>query len=338
MNLSNPMNRKIKMLGMIPREPAYITASIIHERFMDRGVDIDIRTVTRDLKSLVPDFPINYHQDKTTKAYHWYFIKDAIPFDIPALTPISALSFNLVETFLEDTLPDFIIKQLSPSFRGAENYLKKMRSSSWTRWSEKIRFIPKSNQLLPAKVNPEIFETATEGLWREQQLKISYKSRDAEEALESIVHPLGLAFRFGTVYLLCTFWKFDDVRQLALHRFRSAEILPEPRSIPTGFDLDDYIAKRHFSYPISSEPIRVKLLFDEGAAFHLYESKLSEDQVLEQKEDGQVIVNATVKETSELHWWLRGFADGVEVLEPKELRDEFAERAKSMSKMYNQET
>jgi predicted DNA-binding transcriptional regulator YafY len=331
----NPLHRKIKMLGMIPREPGYITASIIHERFQDQGINVDVRTIQRDLQKLIPDFPITYYTDESTKTNLWFFIKDSTPFDIPALSPITALSFNLVERFLKDTLPGIVTKQLSPHFNNAEEYLKKMQSSSWLHWSEKVRFVPKGNQLLPPRVEPEIFEAVTEGLWRGQQLKISYKSRDAKKASESIIHPLGLAFRFGAIYLLCTFWNFEDIRQMALHRFQKVELLSDSARVPKGFNFDEYIGKEEFSYPTKDKPIKIKLLFNEGAAYHLYESKLSEDQVMEVQADGNVLLTATVKETSELHWWLRGFGDGVEVLEPREMREEFTENANKLAQMYS---
>ena len=38
-------------------------------------------------------------------------------------------------------------------------------------------------------------------------------------------------------------------------------------------------------------------------------------------------------DTAELHWWLLGFGDGAEVVEPKELRDEFRAIAGEMSKL-----
>ena len=61
----------------------------------------------------------------------------------------------------------------------------------------------------------------------------------------------------------------------------------------------------------------MEALFD--AAYHLRETKLSEDQVLEDQPDGRVLVKATVQDTGELRWWLRGFGEGVEALAPESL-------------------
>ena len=45
-------------------------------------------------------------------------------------------------------------------------------------------------------------------------------------------------------------------------------------------------------------------------------------------------LQATVKNTLELRWWLLGFCDKVEVLEPKSLREEFSSIACRMAVQY----
>jgi hypothetical protein len=333
-NRMTPLHRKIKMLAMIPREPGTITAGTVKERLADQGADMDIRTIQRDLQHLSGDFPIACSVDPTTRTNHWFFIKDAKPFDIPAFSPITALSFNLVERFLKDSLPQVVVKQLSPHFGSAADFLSKLKRSSWVRWAEKIRFVPRGQRLLPVTIDPAIFEMVSEGLWREKQLQIQYESRASGKTVESRIHPIGLVFRFGVVYLVCTFWDFQDIRQLALHRFRGAEILENPVVIPPDFDLDRYITQEEFAYPLNQDPLKLKLLFDSDAAFHLRDSKLSDDQELSEQGGGKVLLTATVKNTSELFWWLRGFGDLVEVLEPQEIRSEFSASAKRLAGLY----
>ncbi len=65
--------------------------------------------------------------------------------------------------------------------------------------------------------------------------------------------------------------------------------------------------------------IELEALFDADAAFHLRETRLSEDQVLTDQPDGRVLVKARVRDTGELRWWLLGFGDAVEVLRPEGL-------------------
>ncbi|MDL2286004.1 WYL domain-containing protein [Desulfococcaceae bacterium OttesenSCG-928-F15] len=48
-------------------------------------------------------------------------------------------------------------------------------------------------------------------------------------------------------------------------------------------------------------------------------------------------VQATVADTSQLHWWLLGFGPQVEVLAPKFLRKEFKIRAQDLANIYKKE-
>ncbi len=45
-------------------------------------------------------------------------------------------------------------------------------------------------------------------------------------------------------------------------------------------------------------------------------------------------ITATVKDTRQLKWWLLGFADQVEVIKPKRLRDEFIEIGNNLVNRY----
>jgi predicted DNA-binding transcriptional regulator YafY len=49
-----------------------------------------------------------------------------------------------------------------------------------------------------------------------------------------------------------------------------------------------------------------------------------------------VLVRATVQDSAELHWWLLGFGELVEVLAPAALREEFRARAVAMAALYQQ--
>ncbi len=83
--------------------------------------------------------------------------------------------------------------------------------------------------------------------------------------------------------------------------------------------------------------MRLKLRFKATPAAALYETPLSEDQVITPLEDkGWVLVTATVADTDQLHWWLLGFGSQVEVLEPLELREKFQAIARSLLDVYEQ--
>ena len=68
--------------------------------------------------------------------------------------------------------------------------------------------------------------------------------------------------------------------------------------------------------------------------WHLPLHRLSARQTLRYCPDGRVRVTATVRDTLQLRWWLLGFGEQVEVIGPETLREEFAETAGEMHRLY----
>jgi predicted DNA-binding transcriptional regulator YafY len=139
--------------------------------------------------------------------------------------------------------------------------------------------------------------------------------------------------RGAVTYLLATVSTHQDVRLFALHRFQTAEMLDEPVVRPKGFDLDKYIATGAFGFGAGNE-IKLEAAFSHDAAAHLYETPLSQDQLLKPLDKERVKVSATVSDTSQLRWWLLGFGGEVEVLKPNSLRREIAKAARAAARRY----
>ena len=104
------------------------------------------------------------------------------------------------------------------------------------------------------------------------------------------------------------------------------------------FDLQTYINEGHMGFNLTGskpfEPIQIKVIFDEISVKHLYETRLSEDQVIEELGEGDFKVTATVQETEQLFWWLLSFGGRVEVLEPPELRQKMVDSVQVLAKRY----
>ncbi|MDQ6967972.1 MAG: WYL domain-containing protein, partial [Mariprofundaceae bacterium] len=82
--------------------------------------------------------------------------------------------------------------------------------------------------------------------------------------------------------------------------------------------------------------IALKAIISRDVAFHLGERKLALKQKLTEQSDGSYLLEAKVLETSELRFWLRGYDDEIEILEPAKLRDALYQSAKAMVRKYEQ--
>lgn len=323
------------LLRGVPRQPYKKDAKTLTEHLRDEGFEVTKRTVERDLIKLSGVFPLC--NDESPTGYGWSWMRDADPFDVPGMDPESALTFEILERFARHLLPRSVLRRLDPHFRQADSVLEQLSPQAGPRaWPERVRILPRTIDLKSPKVAPDVVEVVYRGLLEGTQIDADYRPRVAggDTVRSYRINPLGLVFRDQVAYLVATLWDYDDIRQLALHRFTRAALLDEPRNEVEGFDLDRYIEAGHFQIREGSQPLSLRVRFTTEAAYHLHETPLADDQRLEELQDGQTELTATVNDTAQLRWWLHGFGSSVEVMEPHSLRAEFEREARRQAERY----
>lgn len=324
--------RQWAMLRRIPQHPRQVTAKELTEKLANEGFEVSKRTVERDLLSLSEIFPLL--SNDRSRPYGWSWSKDAEAFALPTMSPLQALTLELAHDHLATLLPANLLATLAPYFKCADGVLSSGDGvKKIANWRKKVGIVPSGQPLIPPNYPEEIIEAVHAALLSEQQLEISYNSREQGDTKTYPVHPLGIVQRGAVTYLVATLYDYDDIRMLAIHRIQSAQILEKPVITPTGFDLAEYIGHGAFGFEENGE-IKLVLRFTMPAAEHLLETPLSLDQQITPNQENWVRLQATVPNTAQLRWWLLGFADQVEVLEPASLRDEFVSMAQSLHGVY----
>ena len=326
---TDTIGRQWELLRLVPREPRSITTAEIKARLAEHGYEADVRTIQRDLATLEAKFPLICRTEGRTN--HWCWPRHHPGLEIPRLEAPTAITLLLVRDYLLPLLPKSIGDELAPYFEKAKEVLKGTRLEQWSR---RVRMIRRGPVLKAPTVAPDVLDAVYGALLEGRQLEADYRSRNAPEPKRRRIHPLGLVTKEDVLYLVATLEDYEDVRQLALHRMSRAEALARPARTPSGFSLKAYIEEERFGYPVGEEKIRLVAAFDETTAAHLYERQIATDQRLERRAN-DVVLRATVPNTSELRWWLLGFGDRVEVLEPPSLRAEFREIAFELAKRYS---
>jgi len=325
--------RQWVMLTKIPRYPRKTTVATLKDILTGEGYFIDTRTVQRDLNKLSVSFPLS-NETEGRKNY-WFWIEDATIQDLPGMDPVTALAFDMAKSYLEPLLPKTTLNLLQPYFTRAKEVLNDETKSSLRKWPEKVKTIERGQKLQAASIDSGVQQTIYQALLEEKTLQASYTPRGQDNPKDYLIHPLGIVHRMGVVYLICTLWQYDDIKQLALHRFKAATIEDEAANIRSDFSLTEYIeSDQKLAYPIGSKNINLKLLFDKTVAEHLAETPLSENQTISPQGDTKVVVTATVTDTLELQWWLQAFGDNVEVIEPIQMREKFKETIKRLALIY----
>lgn len=327
------LQRLFELLRLIPKPPVQRTISELQEALSETlGTPVDKRWMERSLRMLKEQFPI--HVNDKGRPYGWQWEKHAT-FDIPGMTLSEAQTLALAEHHLQPLLPAIIWESLQGLFSQAHKKLKQPRAPASRRaWLNKVRSVPAWQPLLPPLIDERVRDTVYQALHTDQPFRAGYQKPWQDEPVEYTIHPLGLVQRGQIVYLVCVMEGFDDLRLLCLHRIRSAGILDQPLRTPPGFDLDRAIADGLFGMGGSNAPIRLVARFYKPVAMHLLDTRLGDDQTIEDVDDYHLELTATVLHTAQLEWWLRSFGSEVEVLEPPELREAMAEQAEWLMRKY----
>lgn len=323
------------MLRLIPRYPRTTDAATLHARLeeLDPGMKVSRRTVERDLNELSTAFALVSFPGRPQQ---WCWSADAAALDVPGMDLVAALTFRMAEEYLGRMLPSHCVMSLAPQFKRARQLLDGIGGQGLSTWPAKVSVVPRSMPLHPPAIADGVLETVTEALLRDRCCQVAYKRR-GEEGKEILLHPLGLVFNDPVVYLVATAWEYPDVRLLALHRCLEARMLEVPAKRPAGFDLQTYVEEGALGFPeLRGKKLRLKALFTSAAGAHLYESPLCEGQKLMEMPGGRLLLEAEVADTPQLRWWLLGFSHRVEVVAPKNLREEFAQLAADMARLYSQ--
>ena len=298
-----------------------------------KAYTVDTRTIQRDLNKLSGQFPINC--DCEGRKNFWYWIEEAAVSDLPGMGPVTALAFEMAESYLTPLLPSATLSLLRPYFDRARSILSDQSDSKLHKWPDKAAVIERGPVLQKPTIDPDLQQTIYQALLEEKTITAQYITKGSKQAKEYLIHPLGIVSRMGVIYLICTLWDYGDIKQFALHRFTKVIFSDEPLKINKEFNLQQYIeSDQQFSYPIQKDTIELKVLFDAERASHLAETPLTKNQQLTRQDDGRILLEATLTDTLDLRWWLQSFADKVEVLEPTGMRESFREVASKLAAVY----
>ena len=307
----------------LPRSGSGKTAAEITALLADQGIRVHKRSVERDLRFLHDVLQLDV--DDNTKPFRWARRNDALGFTSAGLTILQSLLLLTAEVHLKALMPRSQMEALRPLFDEArEAASRRAAGQGIAAWPESIAVVPTAPPLLPPEINPDVLETVHQALLDRRQVHASYTVRDGGRR-EWALHPIGLVHRGPVTYLASMIGDHDDVRLLALHRFHAARASTFDARLPPPTAMDESMAMVASGFN-DRGPVRLVLEMDAVAARHLQEARLSEDQTVEASDNEDwVILSATVADTDQLRWWLRGYGDQVEVLEPVTLRRWMAE-------------
>ena len=141
----------------------------------------------------------------------------------------------------------------------------------------------------------------------------------------------GLRFREGRWYLIGFDRDRGDARTFRVDRIDGVPEVGEPSSgqLPDGFDVDAAFSRDPWQFGTGDE-VDVDVLVDAAEAGRVV-GELGGSSVVEQRDDGSVVVRLPVTDQNALVVWVLDLLDHAEVLRPPSARDAVVERLRTMA-------
>jgi len=290
-------------------------------------VGVSRRTVFRDLK-LLDRSGITYHFDRISKQYSAarstllppvtlthaeamsILIATRVMMNHPASTDSSVSTSAALK--MESMLPAPLMDYCSPLLDRME-----------------FRFSPSSDYHTIQDMLPALHSALLE----QKKIRIRYDSYYEEDKIEVELHPYRLSYIHRGWYLLAFSEQHNEVRTFKVERILQLKVLDEPCTIDPEFNLEKYFDHAWLMIK-GDQRYHVKVRFLPKVAANVDEINWHKTQQTTYEPDGSMLFEVDVDGLSEIAWWILGYGDQAQVLEPVELRDEIAHRVKQMYSYY----
>lgn len=300
--------------------PSGMTVKEIHQALIDKGLPRrSDRTVYSDLRHLSAETH-SIEVEKIGKAdrYRWIARRPAWAVEIDDRERVLLM---LAQQHLSDLLPkevrDLIRSKLDAPSGG---HLSGEASKRLLSWPDKVAALPLLPKLLPPKLSSAVLSSISTALLHDKVINVTYRNLQGRMLADRPVMPLALVQQAERLFLVCRFQGHEDTRHLAVHRIKEAVLTPHGFDRPE-FSLEAYLKQGHFGFG-NGERITLKVNVQRHLAELLKETPLSDDQEVQELEDGTSLVSATVIRGEQIRWWLRMHGDAIKLVQPEGLLDE----------------
>lgn len=163
--------------------------------------------------------------------------------------------------------------------------------------------------------------------------RVSYGAVNGEGENTFTLEPYLLHHANRAWYVLGRTDLHDEVRVLKLIRIRELELLDRRFDKPARYQTSDKLGRAWKLIPEGKE-YDIELVFTARVATNVSEVRWHASQSHEIVDDGRCIMRFRVDGLNEIAWWVCGYADQVEVVKPKKLREMVARMHQSAAAVY----
>ena len=180
----------------------------------------------------------------------------------------------------------------------------------------------------------ETYRRVRDAIRRSRPLDAVYISFHDEGQIRTRLEPYWLLFSERAWYVIGRSSRHRAVRTFKLGRFKRLTAADGRFTRPGGLSLEKHLGNA-WRLMRGDTAYEVHLKFSPHIGPNMAEINWHRTQQVAWDEDGSVHFRASVDGLSEIVWWVLGYGDQVEVVEPPELRRRVADTARRMLAMYD---
>lgn len=181
-----------------------------------------------------------------------------------------------------------------------------------------------------------LFDRILKSMISGQAVEIDYSSPSIPGIIRTRLHPYSVMFGRGW-YVVGYSGLYRQVRTFKVSRVSDIRFLEEKFEIPSKFSLDEYLGNAWYLIPDSGPDQEVVVRFSARVARNVAEVKWHKTQEMRELPNGRIELRFQVSGLEEIQWWILGYGEEVEVVEPPKLRKMIAEHVRKMLHMYTNE-
>jgi proteasome accessory factor B len=286
------------------------------------------RTVFRDMEALrATGLPISFDSD-----HDRYSVSKSHYLPPIDLNPAEALSLVALATEMGQS-------DRLPFYDSAKSAALKLESGLPAALREELRRQRRTIRIQPSRVSrlkdkEFIFHQLLDARVSGRVIQIEYDCGPSRNPITTKLRTYHLFFCRHRWYVIGRSSMHRGVRTFNLNLISDLKPTDQRYTIPRSFHIDKYLGN---AWVLSSQPgpdENIEVHFTPTVARNVAEVNWHRTQQLEFKNDGSLVFRARVSGLNEIVWWILSFGDQAEVVQPEQLRQMVANRARNMAALY----
>jgi proteasome accessory factor B len=288
------------------------------------------RTVFRDLETLrEAGVPVAYDPQRQRHSLNGSFYLPPTSF-----TPEEALSLIVLCHEMGD-------RSRLPFFGPARSAVLKLEGLLPARLREQLRQV---SGAINIRIDPHAgldgldptYQQLLQAIGERRGIRIRYGSLAEQQEISTKLYPYRLLFSRRSWYVIGRSSLHRSVRTFHLGRIRALEPAEDHFEVPCSFSLQRYLRNAWHLIPEPGPDQEVVVRFQRRVAHNVAEVRWHPTQRVNFRDDGSMDFAVTVSGLEEISWWILGYGDQAEVLQPEALRHKIAAHALRMCQQYMQ--